>query len=115
MSLSRYFHVLHGGRVQVLIEGTLLARGRRTMASALRDCGYSDDPHFSSYHQVKNRANWSLKELNQRLLSLLVRCFLEAGGRIAVVVVETKGGRPRVKGKRLPGIWILRYQHLMLR
>jgi hypothetical protein len=26
-----------------------------------------------------------------------------------------KGGHPRVKGKRLPGIWVLIYRHLMLR
>jgi hypothetical protein len=76
-------------RVQVLIEGTLLARGWRTIASALRACGYSDDPHFSSYNQVMNRAAWSLKELSRRLLSLLVRTFLEAGGRITMVVDET--------------------------
>ena len=75
--------------VEVLIEGTLLARGRRTVASALRASGHGDDQHFSSYHQVMNRAVWSLKELSRRLLCLLVRTFIGSGGRITIVVDET--------------------------
>lgn len=73
----------------MLVEGTLLARGRRTVASALRASGHSDDPHFSNYHQVMNRAVWSLKELSRRLLCLLVRRFVAAGGRVSIVVDET--------------------------
>jgi hypothetical protein len=75
--------------VEVLIEGALLARGRRTVASALRASGHADDQHFSSYHQVMNRAVWSLKELSRRLLCLLVRTFIGSGGRITIVVDET--------------------------
>ena len=46
-------------RVVTLILGTILARGRRTVAAALRQMGLHDDPDFSSYHQVFNRAAWS--------------------------------------------------------
>ena len=42
-----------------LLRGTLLARGRRTVTAALWQTGYEQDPHFSSFHQVLNRARWS--------------------------------------------------------
>ena len=46
-------------KVQRLIVGTLLARGRRTITAALRHTGQGDTPSFSLYHQVFNRACWS--------------------------------------------------------
>ena len=46
-------------KAQVLILGTLLARGRRTVAAALRQMGRGEQPDFSLYHQVLNRASWS--------------------------------------------------------
>jgi hypothetical protein len=32
-------------RIVVLVVGTLLARGRRTVTAALRQMGHQDDPH----------------------------------------------------------------------
>src|SRR3954466_5573402 len=55
-------------RVVTLVTGTILARGRRTVAAALRQMGRHDDPDFSSYHQVFNRAAWSPLRLARRLL-----------------------------------------------
>ncbi|MDQ3927655.1 MAG: hypothetical protein M3328_00760 [Chloroflexota bacterium] len=46
-------------KVQVLILGTLLARGRRTVAAALRQMGWCDASNFSLSHHVLNRARWS--------------------------------------------------------
>ena len=46
-------------KVLVLIGGTILARGRRTVAAALRQMGLADASDFSKYHQVFNRAVWS--------------------------------------------------------
>jgi hypothetical protein len=73
----------------VLIAGTVLARGRRTVASALRQMGKAEAQNFSTYHQVLNRAHWSSLELSRRLLMLLARSFVTTGGRLTFVVDET--------------------------
>ena len=44
--------------IQVLIIGTLIARGRRTVTAALRQMGWCDASNFSLYHHVLNRARW---------------------------------------------------------
>jgi DDE superfamily endonuclease len=77
------------GKVQALIVGTLLARGRRTVAAALRQIGLSQAANFSLYHQVLNRASWSMLELSRRLLCLLVRTFVAVGGDLTFVIDET--------------------------
>jgi hypothetical protein len=41
---------------QVLLIGTLLARGRRTVTAALRQMGLREAANFSLYHHVLNRA-----------------------------------------------------------
>ncbi|MCB0255240.1 MAG: hypothetical protein KDI55_16075, partial [Anaerolineae bacterium] len=43
-------------KVVELIVGALLARGRRTVAAALRAVGKSDEQNWSKYHHVLNRA-----------------------------------------------------------
>ena len=50
-------------KVQVLIIGTLRARGRRTVTAALRQMGLHDASNFSLYHHVLNRARWSRSPL----------------------------------------------------
>ena len=66
-------------RAQVLLTGAILARGQRTVSSALRVMGLSDECHFQNYHRVLNRAVWSSRALSQTLLLLLVRIFAPAG------------------------------------
>jgi hypothetical protein len=66
-------------RVITLILGTILARGRRTVAAALRQMGLHDHPDFSSYHQVFNRAAWSPRRVARRLLSAAIRSFASEG------------------------------------
>lgn len=75
--------------VQLLLVGTLLARGRRTVTSALRQMGMASAENFSTYHQVLNRARWSPQELSRRLLLLLARTFVAAGSALCFVVDET--------------------------
>jgi hypothetical protein len=43
---------------QVLIVGAILARGKRTVTSALRAMGLAQERHFTNYHRVLNRAVW---------------------------------------------------------
>jgi hypothetical protein len=76
-------------KVQVLIVGTLLARGRRTVTAALRQMGLHEASHFSLYHHVLNRACWSALGLSRRLLVLLVRTFVRVGGELTFVIDET--------------------------
>jgi DDE superfamily endonuclease len=76
-------------KIQVLIIGTLLARGRRTVAAALRQMGLCDASNFSLYHHVLNRAQWSALDLSRRLLLRLVRTFVIVGGELTFVIDET--------------------------
>ena len=94
-------------KVQHLIIGTLLARGRRTVTAspgsspgqALRHTGQGNTPSFSLYHQVLNRARWSALKGSRRLLTLLVQTFGTPGGTLTFVSAETLERRwgPRLK------------------
>ena len=53
------FHSPTGRKAQILLVGAILALGQRTVASALRVMGLSDDRNYARYHQVLNRAVWS--------------------------------------------------------
>ena len=77
-------------KVQRLIVGTLLARGRRIVTAApgsspgqalLRHTGQGNTPSFSLYHHVLNRARWSALKGTRRLLTPLVQTsvFTKAG------------------------------------
>jgi hypothetical protein len=55
-----------------LISGTILAPGRRTVTAALRMMGLGDDPNYSKYHQVLNRAGWSPWVVSRILLGLII-------------------------------------------
>ena len=46
-------------KAQVLLIGAILATRKRTVTSALRVMGLSDDTSFARYHHVLNRAGWS--------------------------------------------------------
>ena len=76
-------------KVKVLLIGTILARGRPTVAAALRQSGHGDDGHYSQYHQVLNRARWSRMETARRLLCLVVKTFGRLDGVVELVIDET--------------------------
>lgn len=76
-------------KVQVLIVGTLLAHGRRTVAAALRQMGLHDATNFSLYHHVLNRAHWTALDVSRCLLHLLVQTFVAVGGALTFVIDET--------------------------
>ena len=89
-------------RVLTLILGTILARGRRTVAAALRQMGLHEAPDFSSYHQVFNRAAWSPLRLARRLLAAAVAAFAPAGVGLTFAIDETLerrwGRKIRIRG-----------------
>ncbi len=75
-------------RALLLVHGTLLVRGRRTVAAALRVMGHAADPHWTRFHQVLNRAAWSSLAVSHVLLLLLVATFLAPDALIEVAIDE---------------------------
>ena len=76
-------------KMVTLLKGTLLAHGRRTVTAALWQTGHQQDPHFSSFHQVLNRARWSPLQASRQLLTLIIDTFVQAGGSLDIVIDET--------------------------
>ena len=62
---------------QLLIVGAILARGKRTVSSALRTLGLAHERHFTNYHRVLNRAVWHGWFAAKILLGLLVALPLQ--------------------------------------
>ena len=84
--------------VLVLVSGTILASGRRTVTAALRAVGLGDERRFTTYHRVLNRGVWSALVLSRLLLDLLVRTFLAPDAPIELVV---DGTLERRRGRKL--------------
>ena len=86
----------------VLLYGTILAPGRRTVAAALRAVGLADSKHFTNYHRVLNRARWSPWILSKLLLGLIIRLFVPAGTPLILVIDDTlerrRGRKIKYKG-----------------
>jgi hypothetical protein len=75
-------------QVQVLLAGTILAPGKRTVTAALRAMGLENTEQFQRYHRVLNRAAWSGREASRVLLGLLVETFVR-NGPLVIGVDET--------------------------
>jgi DDE superfamily endonuclease len=73
----------------ILLTGTLLAHGRRTVATALRHTGQEMEINFSTFHQVLNRARWSPLMVSRQLLTIIVDTFVPEGGTLELVIDET--------------------------
>ena len=76
-------------KLMILLTGTLLAHGRRTVAAALRHSGNERETNFSTFHQVLNRARWSPLAVSRQLLTIIVETFVQAGGTLELVIDET--------------------------
>jgi hypothetical protein len=87
--------------VLVLIMGTILVPGRRTVASALRVMGLEQVAQFSNYHRVLNRNIWSSRWLSRRLFRLLVDTFVRNGDPVVVGLDDTieRRWRARIKAR----------------
>jgi hypothetical protein len=84
-------------KAQILIYGTVLAPGKRTVTAALRVLGVEDN-NFGKYHRVLNQARFSPWLLSRLLLGLLVTHFVAPGGALVLVVDETLERR---QGKKI--------------
>ena len=86
---------------QVLLVGALLSPGKRTVTSALRVMGLSDEQHFQNYHRVLSRAVWSSMAASHLLLGLLVAAFAPSGVRVMALddtVERRRGDQIKAKG-----------------
>jgi hypothetical protein len=90
---------------QLLLIGTILAPGKRTVSAALRAVGLGGAKRFERYHRVLNRAAWSSREASRVLLGLLVRTFLPNGEPLVIGVDETLERR---RGAKIPAKGIYR-------
>jgi hypothetical protein len=73
---------------KVLLVGAILAPGKRTVTSALRVMGLSEEAQYQNYHRVLNRArlegNRSSYGLSCILLRLLIEAFVPAGATLVL-------------------------------
>ncbi len=76
-------------KLMILLTGTLLTRGRRTVAAALRASGNSMAGNWSLLHQVLNRARWSPVAVSRQLLLLIIETFVPAEACVDLVIDET--------------------------
>lgn len=82
-------------KAQILMIGAILAPGKRTVTAALRVMGLAQRTDFGKYHQVLNRASWSMVKASRILLALLLKTF-DSGGPLVFGIDETlerRGGR----------------------
>lgn len=71
-----------------LLIGAILATGKRTVTSALRVVGLSEERNFPKYHRVLSLSKWSARQASQILLRQLLDWFLP-DGPVVVGIDET--------------------------
>jgi hypothetical protein len=87
--------------VLVLIAGTILAPGRRTVTAALSIMGLREIATFTTFHRVLNRNRWAPRDLACRLLHQLVVAFVPAGPVVLAIdeTIERRwGAKIRARG-----------------
>ena len=82
----------------VLLAGTILAPGRRTVTSALSILGLREVAGFTNYRRVLNRNRWPTRAAAKHLLHLLLRTFVPSGPVIIGIdeTIERRWG-PKIK------------------
>ncbi len=85
----------------MLLIGSLLTPGQRTVTAILRILGLSQEKHFQTYHRVLNRAVWSSLALSRVLLMALLAAFVPRGPVILGLddtIERRRGAKIRAKG-----------------
>ena len=106
IQVLRQFEPMFSERVwewaKILLVGAILAPGKRTVTSALRVMGLSQERQFQNFHRVLNRASWSSHALSCVLLRLLVAAFVPAEAAIVVGIDDhierRRGAKIAAKG-----------------
>ena len=76
-------------KAKVLVIGTLMVNGRRTVAAALRVVGLQNSAHYNQFHHVLSRAVWSPLAMAQTLLRLVLVGLLPADKPLIFGIDET--------------------------
>ena len=103
IQVLRHFEPTFSERVwewaKILLVGAILAPGKRTVTSALRVMGLSQERQFQNFHRVLNRASWSSHAVSCVLLRLLVAAFVPAEARLPWVstTILSAGVAPRLR------------------
>jgi hypothetical protein len=84
-----FYGVTTWTKAQILLIGTILTTGKRTVAAALRVMGRQEDTKFAQYHHVLNRAAWKPLDLAQVLLQRLIRTFYGPDAPLIFGIDET--------------------------
>src|SRR5829696_7848858 len=85
----------------VLLVGTILGPGRRTVAAALRAMGLDRRAGFERYHRVLSRDRWSGLAVSRTLLGLLAAAFVPDGPLLIGIdetVERRRGAKIAAKG-----------------
>ena len=87
-------------RAGLLLLGTILTHGKRTICGVLRTLGLQDILDWDKYHRVLSRAKWSALKCSQKLLYLLIK-RLTNSKKITFVMDETIERRwgPKIKAR----------------
>jgi len=75
--------------VLVLLAGSILAPGRRTVSATLRILGRECDPDFCTFHRILNRSAWSPRGVARQLLCLLVKVLMPVGAPVVIGIDDT--------------------------
>jgi hypothetical protein len=75
--------------VLVLLAGTILAPGRRTVTATLRILGRDHDPDFCTFHRILNRAAWSPRAVARQLLILLIKALVPPDAPVVIGLDDT--------------------------
>jgi hypothetical protein len=103
--LSTVFREKVWEKAKMLVVGAILTPGERTVTACLHTMGMQDDPHFSNYHRVLNRDQWSSFALARILLHLLITTFLPTERTLVFGIDETLERR---RGRKISKLGIYR-------
>ena len=100
LPFAQLFSTRVWNHVQVLLVGSILATGKRTVTSILEVMGLTTDANFQNYHRVLNRAVWSNLQASRILLTTLVMTFIPNGTIVCGIddTIERRKGR-KIKAK----------------
>ena len=89
MPFAPLFHAKTWQKVPILLVGTILTPGKRTVTAALRMMGLKDEGKFSLFHQILNRAVWSPLAVGKCLLDLLITLIYPTDEPLVFGIDET--------------------------
>jgi hypothetical protein len=103
----------------LLVTGTLLARGQRTVTAALKILGLDQTHNWPKYHQLLSRARWSPLSASSLLVRLMVTTLVEEGHTLRSKSYRTKrwngGGDVRLKRKAIGAtVWQVAVESTLL-